>query len=78
MAETPDFKEILKHETVSEPFIEIDHVPVGEYFVRTCGVSAEGFQGPYSEPQVFEIEKEIGHYLLGGFLSLIFLLAVVL
>ena len=78
MATTPDFKEILKQETVTEPFIEMEMLPPGEYFVRTQGVSAEGFYGPYSQTQVFIIHKDIGHWIVGGFLSLVFIFTVLL
>jgi hypothetical protein len=78
MAKDDTFNEILVNEKLTTPEITLEKpADAGKYYVRTSAVDAEGYEGVFSEPQIFEVKGNY-LYLPAGIMVLIILALSVL
>jgi hypothetical protein len=78
MAKDGDFKEILIDERLAKPEITLEKPgDAGKYYIRISGVDTEGYEGVFSEPQIFEV-KSNNLYLPVGVMVLIVLALIIL
>lgn len=78
MAKDGDFKEILIDDRLANPEITLEKPgETGKYYIRTSGVDSEGYEGVFSEPQIFEV-KSNNLYLPVGIMVLIVLAIIIL
>jgi hypothetical protein len=78
MAKDEAFSEILVNEKLTKPEITLEKpADAGKYYVRTSAVDTEGYEGAFSEPQIFEVK---GNYpfLPAGIMILAFLALIIL
>ena len=76
MSRNRDFSELLIDRRLDEPAIQLQKPDQpGSYYVRTSGIDHEDYEGSFSQPQRFEVEKRYPYEVLGiAFLWLVFLL----
>jgi hypothetical protein len=78
MAKDDAFNEILVNEKLTKPEITLEKpAEAGKYYVRTSAVDAEGYEGVFSEPQIFEVKSNY-LYLPAGMMVLFILALIVL
>lgn len=78
MAKDDAFNEILVNEKLTKPEITLEKpADAGKYYVRTSAVDAEGYEGVFSEPQIFEVKSNY-LYLPAGMMVLFILALIVL
>ena len=78
MAKDDAFDEILVNKKLTKPEITLEKpVDAGKYYVRTSAVDAEGYEGVFSEPQIFEVKSNY-LYLPAGMMVLFILALIVL
>lgn len=71
MARDSSFSETILDYRVDEPAAEFDRPgKCGMYYVRTSAIDAEGYEGPFSLPQTFEIKKAFSLVPLGTVLGI--------
>ncbi|GBC63693.1 hypothetical protein DENIS_4691 [Desulfonema ishimotonii] len=75
MAKDAEFREILLDRKPEKPETSFEKPETpGVYYIRTSGIDATGYEGAFSIPQSFEVEKGFPYELLGiiaGFALLI-------
>jgi hypothetical protein len=78
MAKDDAFNEILVNEKLTKPEIALEKpADAGKYYVRTSGIDTEGYEGVFSEPQIFEVKSNY-LYLPAGMMVLIILVLIAL
>jgi hypothetical protein len=78
MAKDDAFNEILVNEKLTKPEITLEKpADAGKYYVRTSGIDTEGYEGVFSEPQIFEVKSNY-LYLPAGMMVLIILVLIAL
>jgi hypothetical protein len=55
LARDAGFAQLVLQRELGEPRLEMPRPPAGTYFVRVRARDADGFQGPFTTPQRFEI-----------------------
>jgi hypothetical protein len=58
IARDPAFAEIVRTERVAEPRIALDKLAPGQYYLRVRATDPDGYVGPYTTPQRFDIPAE--------------------
>ena len=72
MSKTETFDELLMDKTIEEPNITLKKPEdSGVYYIRTSAIDSEGYEGDFSVPQSFEIEKKLPYAPLGLMLTII-------
>ena len=73
MARDEAFQEILVDEKLIKPEITLEKpTETGKYYLRTSAVDTDGYEGAFSEPQIFEVQGKY-IYLTPGIMILIIL-----
>jgi hypothetical protein len=67
MAKDPSFREVLVDQKVNTASVNLDRPKEpGVYYVRTSAMDSEGYEGGFSSPQSFEIERRFPFEILGA------------
>ncbi|MFH1350834.1 MAG: FecR domain-containing protein [Pseudomonadota bacterium] len=75
MAKDSAFKNIIIDRKLDLPEIQIKKPEeAGQYYVRTSAVDSKGYEGEFSPPQVFEVEKEFPYGAIGAILTTILII----
>lgn len=80
IAKDQDFTELIADQTVSGPQLIVERPSrPGRYYVRTKTIDEDGYEGGFSEPQIFEIKSETDRWVvLGAYGALLLLILLIL
>ena len=69
MATDPLFKDIIKDSITEKPFIAVERpANSGTYHIRISAMDSQGYEGQFTPPQTFQIEKS-SYWEIGAFIS---------
>lgn len=57
IASDSDFSNVIIEDIVTEPLYNLEEVSSGQYFIRVSVIDADGYQGPFSAAQKFEVPE---------------------
>ena len=79
IAKDQDFTELIADQTVSGPQLIVERPSrPGRYYVRTKTIDEDGYEGGFSEPQIFEIKSETDRWVvLGAYGALLLLILLI-
>jgi hypothetical protein len=79
MATDAAFKEILIDEKLVKPEIALEKpADVGKYYLRTSAIDTDGYEGAFSEAQIFEVKPKYPYLPAGMTVLMIIALFVLL
>jgi hypothetical protein len=78
MAKDKAFQEVLIDESLTKPEIKFEKPgDPGEYYTRVSVIDSEGYEGDFSDPQIFEVKRKFPYgpagILIGVIVAIILL-----